>query len=98
MRKFFIAAFLADFALGAVLLSLPLLLIYKFSASSVVLGLFGALGAFVYSSGVIVVGRLTDKVNRRTMLLSGCILFIITYTILPNLNNIGYPIHIFHVL
>lgn len=89
MANFYIAAFLADLALGAVLLSLPLLLIYKFGATSLLLGLFGALGAFIYSSGVIATGRLSDRFNRRTILLFGCFLFILIYSTLPFLKHIG---------
>ena len=68
MINFYIAAFLADLALGVVLLSLPLLLIYRFNASSLTLGLLGALGAFVYLSGVIAAGRLSDRFNRKNII------------------------------
>ncbi len=88
MANFFISAFLADLALGAVLLSLPLLLIYKFGADSLTLGLFGALGALIYSSGVIAAGRLSDTFNRRGMLISGCVLFIAVYSALPFLGGV----------
>ncbi|MBN1872367.1 MAG: MFS transporter [Candidatus Omnitrophica bacterium] len=88
MINFYIAAFLADFALGVVLLSLPLLLIYRFEASSLTLGLFGALGALIYSSGVVAFGRLSDRMNRRTVLLSGCVLFVVSYLILPLSHDI----------
>ena len=83
MYNFYIAAFLADLALGAVLLSLPLLLIYKFHASSLTLGLLGALGAFVYASGVVAFGRLSDRFNRKHILIFGCFLFILVYSIIP---------------
>ena len=88
MVNFYISAFLADLALGAVLLSLPLLLIYKFNATSLILGLFGALGAFIYSAGVITAGRLSDRFNRKNILIFGCILFILVYSILPFLRHI----------
>lgn len=88
MINFYISAFLADLALGAVLLSLPLLLIYKFSATSLILGLFGALGAFIYSSSVMIVGRLSDRFNRRNILIFGCVLFILVYSILPFLKHL----------
>ncbi len=89
MINFYIVAFLADLALGVVLLSLPLLLIYKFDATSLVLGLLGALGAFVYSAGVITVGRLSDRFNRKNIIIFGCLLFIAAYSTLPFLRRIG---------
>jgi MFS family permease len=95
MINFYIAAFLADLALGAVLLSLPLLFIYKFGATSLILGLFGALGAFTYSSGVMVAGRLSDKFNRRNILIFGCFLFILVYSTLPFLKHIGHVFFIY---
>jgi len=90
MTNFFISAFLADLALGAVLLSLPLLLIYKFGADSLILGLFGALGSLIYSSGVIACGRLSDRYNRRNIIISGCVLFIAAYSIVPYLRQLGH--------
>jgi len=95
MINFFISAFLADLALGAVLLSLPLLLIYRFGASSLVLGLFGALGAFIYSSGVIATGRLSDRFNRRSIIISGCLLFITVYLTLPFLRELSHVFFIY---
>lgn len=83
MFNFYLAAFLADLALGAVLLSMPLFLIYMFGASSLTLGIFGAIGALVYSLGVIVSGRMSDRFNRRTIVLSGCALFMAAYLTLP---------------
>ncbi|MDP3789221.1 MAG: MFS transporter [Candidatus Omnitrophota bacterium] len=87
MLNFYLAAFLADLALGAVLLSIPLFLIYMFGATSLILGMFGAVGALVYSLGVIVVGRMADRFNRRTILLLGCALFAATYLVLPFLKT-----------
>ena len=95
MINFYISAFLADLALGAVLLSLPLLLIYKFGATSLVLGLFGALGAFAYSSGVVIIGKLSDKFNRRHIIISGCFLFIVVYSILPFLRHLHHVFFIY---
>ncbi len=95
MLNFYISAFLADLALGAVLLSLPLLLIYKFGASSLTLGLFGALGAFIYSAGVITVGRLSDRFSRKNIIIFGCLLFIIVYSILPFLQQLGQVFFIY---
>lgn len=95
MLNFYISAFLADLALGAVLLSLPLLLIYKFGATSLTLGLFGALGAFIYSFGVITAGRLSDRFNRRNILIFGCILFILVYSTLPFLEDIKWVFFIY---
>jgi len=97
MVKFFIAAFLTDLALGAVLLSLPLLLIYKFGVTSLQLGLFGALGAFVYSSGVLAIGRLSDRFNRRNILISGCLLFIAVYLVMPLLKDLRH-LYLLYVL
>jgi len=90
MINFYIAAFLADLALGAVLLSLPLLLIYNFGASSLTLGLFGALGAFVYCSGVITAGRLSDRLNRKGIIIAGCLLFAAVYSAVPFLRRIEH--------
>lgn len=90
MLNFFISAFLADLALGAVLLSLPLLLIYKFGAGSLTLGLFGALGSLIYSLGVIAAGRLSDRFDRKNIILSGCVLFLAVYLILPFLKELRY--------
>jgi MFS family permease len=95
MLNFYISAFLADFALGAVLLSLPLLLIYKFNATPLILGLFGALGALIYSSGVITAGRLSDRFSRRNILIAGCVLFIFVYSILPFLRYIREVFYIY---
>jgi len=89
MLNFYLSAFLADLALGAVLLSLPLLLIYKFNANSLILGLFGSLGALIYSLGVIAAGRLSDRFNRRNVLIFGCIVFILVYSALPFLQRLG---------
>lgn len=88
MVNFYISAFLADLALGAVLLSLPLLLIYKFGTDSLILGFFGALGSLVYSAGVIAAGPLSDRFNRKTLIISGCALFIAAYSIIPYLKNL----------
>lgn len=87
MLNFYLAAFLADLALGAVLLSMPLFLIYMFGATSFILGMFGAVGALVYSLGVIVVGRMADRFNKRTILLLGCALFAAAYLVLPFLKT-----------
>jgi MFS family permease len=89
MINFYISAFLADLAIGAVLLSLPLLLICKFNATSLMLGFFGALGAFIYSSSVLAAGRLSDRFNRRILLILGCIVFILVYSILPVLRSLN---------
>lgn len=89
MLNFYISAFLADLALGAVLLSLPLLLIYKFDASSLLLGLFGALGALIYSSGVLAAGRFSDRYNRKNIIILGCVIFILVYSILPFLRQLS---------
>ena len=95
MINFYISAFLTDFALGAVLLSLPLLLIYKFGATSLILGLFGALGSLIYFSGVITAGRLSDRFNRRNIIMLGCSLFILVYLITPFLNRINQVFFIY---
>jgi DHA1 family multidrug resistance protein-like MFS transporter len=95
MINFYISAFLADLALGAVLLSLPLLLIYKFGANSLLLGLFGALGAFVYTVGAITTGRFSDRLDRRKIIISGCFLFILVYSFMPFLNHLGQVFFIY---
>ncbi len=88
MTNFFIAAFLADFALGTVLLALPFFLIYAFNASSFTLGMFGAVGAAAYSAGVLATGRLADRINRKYLLLSGVVLFILIYACVPFLRSL----------
>ena len=95
MFNFYISAFLADLALGAVLLSIPLFLIYMFGATSLTLGIFGAVGALVYSAGVIIAGSISDRVSRRNILLSGCCLFIVAYSILPFLRTTGQVLMIY---
>ncbi|MDD5680658.1 MAG: MFS transporter [Candidatus Omnitrophica bacterium] len=87
MFNFYISAFLADLALGAVLLSIPLFLIYMFGATSLTLGVFGAIGSLVYSAGVIIVGGMADRFIRRKILLVGCCLFISANSVLPFLKT-----------
>lgn len=89
MLNFYISAFLADLALGAVLLSIPLFLIYMFGATSLTLGIFGAVSSLVYSSGVIIAGGMADRFSRRKMLLAGCCVFALAYSILPFLKTTG---------
>ena len=95
MLNFYISVFLADMALGAVLLSLPLLLIYKFNASSLELGLFGALGAFVYAIGVVTAGRLSDRIDRKKIIMFSCVLFMIAYSIVPFLRRMEHVFFIY---
>jgi len=87
MVNFYIAAFLADLAIGAVLLAIPLFLIYRFAASSLLLGILGAVGALVYSAGVIIVGRMADRFSRRKIILFGCGMFAVAYSVLPFLKT-----------
>lgn len=96
MAHFYWAAFIADFALGAVLVAVPFFLIERFDASSALLGLIGALGALFYSAGVVMTGRLSDSANKKKVLATGCLIFIITVILLPNVGTlsgfiIAYP-------
>jgi len=83
MKRFYLSAFLGDLALGAVLLSIPLLLIFKFDSSSLTLGFFGAVGSLAYSTGVIRIGMLTDRIDRKSVIISGCLVFVAVYAVLP---------------
>ena len=87
MINFYIAAFLADLAVGAVLLAIPLFLIYNFAASSLLLGILGAVGALVYSAGVIIAGRMADRFSKKKIILFGCGMFMAVYLTIPFLKT-----------
>lgn len=87
MFPFYLSALIVDMALGAVLLCVPLFAIKRFDVSPLFLGYIGTLGALFYSSFVIVFGRLCDRLNRKVILFLGCILFSVTYTIMPHLKH-----------
>lgn len=91
MNLFYIAAFLADIALGIVLFSVPVFAVKSFDASPIYLGLVGGIGAVVYATGVIIFGRLLDRINKKKVLFTGCVIFFLTYLIFPLVES---PKHI----
>ena len=89
MAIFYLCGFLVDLALGCVLLALPLLAITKFNASPLTLGLLGALGAGMYSLSVLFVGHLADALNRKKLIILGCLLFGLVYSLMPAVTSLN---------
>lgn len=83
LLHFYLAAFLATIAIGAVLsIGVPLFAGKQLNAGPLFLGSIGALGALFYTPFVIGFGRLIDRFNRRLLLIVGCALFSLAYIIM----------------
>ena len=88
LSPFYIASFIADIALGIVFLAIPLFAIKRFDASFLQLGYIGGFGALTYFLSVLLCGRLVDKISRKKVLISACILYMVIYMSIPLVSSI----------
>jgi len=94
LSPFYIASFIADIALGIVFLAIPLFAIKRFDASFLQLGYIGGFGALTYFLSVLLCGRLVDKISRKKVLISACILYMVIYMSIPFVSSIRQIIYL----